>query len=266
MKALNDLENLNFELADGVATVTLNRPEAANGLNIPLAQDLLKVAIACEASTEVRAVLLTGAGKMFCGGGDINSFAEAGEHVSEMITELTSYLHSAIARLRHMRAPVVVAVNGTAAGAGFSLALLGDYVIASEKAKFTMAYTGIGLSPDGSASYFLPRLIGLRKTQELMLTNRLLTAAEALEWGMLNKVVAPEEVMPAAQALAKQLAAGPTEAYGAIKQALAVTYANGLEAQMDLETRLIARMSNTEDGKEGVSAFLEKRPPQFNGR
>ena len=262
---MKNYKNIKFDTIDGVATITLNRPEAANGINIPLAKDLLDAAIICEAWQEVRVVIITGEGKMFCGGGDINSFSEAGEHVSEMLTELTCLMHAAFCRLRHMRAPVIVAVNGTAAGAGLSLAVLGDYVVASEKAKFTMAYTGIGLSPDGSSSHFLPRLIGLRKTQELMLTNRLLSAQEAADWGIINKVVAPDEVMPEALALAQQLAKGPTNAYGAVKDLLNMTHLNGLEAQMDLETRYISKMGSSKDGKEGVAAFLEKRAPEFKG-
>ena len=265
MESLSNLENLKFDLSEGLATVTLNRPEDANGINIPLAKDLLKVAIACEDSQDVRAMLITGEGKMFCGGGDINSFADAGDSIGEMITELTTYLHAAISRLRRMRAPIVVAVNGTAAGAGLSLAILGDYVVASEKAKFTLAYTGIGLSPDGSSTYTLPRLIGLRRTQELMITNRLLNAEEALDWGLVNKVVAQDQVMPEAQAMAVRLASGPTQAFGAIKDLLMATYDNGLETQMDLETRHIANMGKSADGQEGIKAFLEKRKPQYKG-
>lgn len=258
-------ENIKFEISDGVATVTLNRPDDANGINIPLAKELLNAAILCENSEAVRVVIITGEGRFFCGGGDVNSLAEARDNISEMLTELTGYLHSAIARFRHMRAPVIVAVNGTAAGAGLSLSMIGDYVVASEKAKFTMAYTGIGLSPDGSASHFLPRLIGLRKTQELMITNRLLSAQEALDWGMVNKLVAPENVLGEAQSLAAGLAKGPTNAYGAIKELLNQTYLNGLETQMDLETRLIAKMGRSEDGLEGVAAYLENRPPEYKG-
>lgn len=258
-------KNIKFDVSNGIATITLNRPAEANGINIPLAKDLLDAAVKCEASKGVRAVLLTGEGKMFCGGGDINGFLDAGENVSEMLTELTCILHASIARLRHMRAPVIVAVNGTAAGAGLSLAILGDYVVASEKAKFTMAYTGIGLSPDGSSSHFLPRLIGLRKTQELMLTNRLLSSQEAFEWGMVNKVVAPDEVMSEAMIIAESLANGPTNAYGKVKALLNETHLNGLEAQMDLETRYISQLGSSEDGKEGVAAFMEKRAPKFVG-
>ena len=258
-------ENIKLDVAAGVATITLNRPNEANGITIPLAKDLLDAAQKCEVSNEVRAVILTGEGKMFCGGGDVNGFLEAGDNVSEMLIEITSFLHAAIARLRYMRAPVIVAVNGTAAGAGLSLAMLGDYVIASEKAKFTMAYTGIGLSPDGSSSHFLPRVIGLRKTQELMLTNRLLTAQEALDWGMLNKVVPPEQLTSEAMSLAQQIAKGPTDAYGKVKLLLNDTHMNDLEAQMDLETRYISELGASVDGKEGVSAFLEKRAPVFKG-
>lgn len=263
---LNKLQNIEFDLSNGIATVTLNRPEEANSINIALAQDLLEVAIACESSKDVRVVLLTGKGKLFCGGGDINSFAESGDEFSEMLIQLTSYLHAAIARFRHMRAPLVVAVGGAAAGAGLSLVAMGDYVVASEKAKFTMAYTGIGLSPDGSSSYFLPRLIGLRRTIELMMTNRVLSAAEAVEWGLVNQIVDPDQVFVKAAEMADLFSAGPTESYGAIKELMSVTYSNGLETQMDLESRLIANMGRTHDGQEGVDAFLNKRKPKFIGQ
>ena len=258
-------ENIKFEISNGIATITLDRPDAANSINIPLAKDLLSAALVCEGNESVRAVILTGAGRMFCGGGDINSFEESFDNIGEMLTELTGYLHLAITRLRHMRAPVIVAVNGTAAGAGLSLAMIGDYVVASEKAKFTMAYTGIGLSPDGSATHFLPRIIGLRKAQELMITNRLLSAREALDWGLVNKLAAPEDTLAEARSLAEDLAKGPTNAFGSIKELLNQSYLNGLETQMDLESRHIAKLGCSDDGREGITAFLEQRAPQYKG-
>jgi 2-(1,2-epoxy-1,2-dihydrophenyl)acetyl-CoA isomerase len=165
-----------------------------------------------------------------------------------------------------MNKPLIVAVNGMAAGAGFSMAVCGDLVLAAESAKFTMAYTAAGLSPDGSASYFLPRLIGMRKTQELMLTNRRLKAEEALEWGLVTQVVADEELAETAMKLAQQLAEGPTLAYGQVKQLLNSSFNNSLETQMELEGRGISAMAASTDGREGIQAFLEKRAPIYQGK
>ena len=258
-------ENLLFEVDDGVATVTLNRPDAANAIDLALGRELMQVAIRCDEDASIRAVLLTGAGKMFSAGGDLRSFASLGDALPAGLKELTVYLHAASSRFTRMRAPLVVAVNGAAAGAGFSIAVSGDLVVAAESAKFTMAYTAAGLSPDGSSSWFLPRLIGTRRTQELMLTNRRLSAAEAMEWGLVTRVVADDALAAEARALAKQLAQGPTRAYGVVKSLLATSFGESLETQMEYEARGIAAMSGTLDGREGIRAFLEKRAPKFTG-
>jgi len=259
-------ENLTLERRDGVATLTLNRPNAANSLHIPLARELMDAAIVCDDDPETRAVIVTGAGSMFCAGGDLRSFAEAGMDISSRLKELTAYLHAAISRLTRMNAPVIAAVNGMAAGAGFSLAVAADLTIASETAGFVMAYTNAGLVPDGSSTFFLPRRIGDRRTRELMLTNRRLTAAEAFDWGLVNQVVPADQLMPVASKLAASLAAGPTRSFGATKALLNATFENGLETQMELEARAIAAASISADGQEGIRAFLEKRKPQFTGR
>ena len=259
-------DNLTLERRDGVAVLTLNRPTAANSIDIPLGRDLMHAAIECDDDPDVRAVVLTGAGKMFCAGGDLRSFADAGAAIGSRLKELTAYLHAAISRLTRMNAPVVAAVNGMAAGAGFSLAVAADLVIASDTAGFVMAYTQAGLVPDGSSTFFLPRRIGDRRTRELMLTNRRLTAAEALEWGLVNQVVPAAELLPAATKLATSLAQGPTRSFGAVKALLNESFEHGLEAQMELESRAIAAASTGPDGQEGIRAFLEKRAPQFSGR
>lgn len=261
-----DYQTLLFAIEDGVATITLNRPDAANGINLLMAQEWADVTTRCDEDRAVRAVLITGSGKMFCAGGDLKSFAGLGAGIGAGLKELTMYLHAGISRLARMDAPVIVAVNGTAAGAGFSLAVAGDLVLAAESAKFTMAYTAAGLSPDGSSSYFLPRLIGLRKTQELMLTNRRLNAQEALEWGLVNRVVADTELLTEAGKLARQLASGPTTAFGTVKKLLLTSLNTQLEAQMESEARGIAQLSGGSDGQEGIRAFVEKRAPVFQGK
>jgi 2-(1,2-epoxy-1,2-dihydrophenyl)acetyl-CoA isomerase len=259
-------ENITLERHDGVATLTLNRPQAANSIDLALARELMEAAIVCDDDPDTRAVILTGAGTMFCAGGDLRSFADAGTGISGRLKELTAYLHAAISRLTRMNAPVVAAVNGMAAGAGFSLAIAADLTIASETAGFVMAYTNAGLVPDGSSTFFLPRRIGDRRTRELMLTNRRLTAAEALDWGLVNQVVAADQLLPTADTLARTLAQGPTRAFGAVKTLLNGSFETGLETQMELEARAIAAASITPDGQEGIGAFLEKRKPQFTGR
>ncbi|MDF1690997.1 MAG: enoyl-CoA hydratase-related protein [Zhongshania sp.] len=261
---MHDYNTLLWEQADGVAKITLNRPDAANSLNIEMTRELMLAAMRCDEDKDIRAVILTASGKMFCAGGDVMSFHQAGDDVGLYIKEITAYLHSANARFARMSAPLIVAVNGTAAGAGFSLAISGDLVLAADTAKFTMAYTGIGASPDGGSTHFLPRLVGLRRAQELMLTNRVLSAAEALDWGLLTKVLSADELAAEADALARKMAAGPSIAHGEIKSLLLSSYSNTLETQLELESRGIAKAVGSSQGKEGLNAFVEKRKADFN--
>jgi len=167
--------------------------------------------------------------------------------------------------MAHMDAPVVGAINGMAAGAGFSLAAACDIAIAGQSTRFTLAYTAAGLSPDGSSTWFLPRLVGLRRARELMLTNRMLNADEACEMGIIDRVVADDALQDEAMAQAKAFAAGPTMAYGATKRLLQDTWTSGLETQMDRETRSISDLTRTADAHEGIDAFLNKRKPSFKG-
>jgi 2-(1,2-epoxy-1,2-dihydrophenyl)acetyl-CoA isomerase len=258
-------ESILLDIDGPIARITLNRPESANGLTLPMTREFMQAAIRCDEDPNVRAIVLTGAGKLFCAGGDLKSFAGEGERIGAVLKEMTAYLHAAISRLARGSAPVVTAVNGTAAGAGFSLAVAGDLAVASEKAKFTMAYTAAGLSPDGSSSYFLPRLIGIRRTQELMLTNRRLSAQEALDWGLVTRLAPEGEVLKQAEELARQLADGPTLAFGVVKRLLATTFSEGLETQMEHEALGIASSAMTDDGREGIQAFLDKRSAVFRG-
>jgi 2-(1,2-epoxy-1,2-dihydrophenyl)acetyl-CoA isomerase len=261
-----EYRNIRFALADGVATITLDRPDAANAIDLALGRELMHAAIRCDEDPAVRAVLLTATGKMFCAGGDLKAFAAQGDALPALLKELTVYLHAATSRFARMNAPLVVAVNGTAAGAGFSLAVSGDFVLMAESAVLAMAYTAAGLSPDGSSTWFLPRLVGMRRTQELMLTNRRLSAAEALAWGLVSQVVPDAELAAKAAALAAQLAAGPTRAFGTVKSLLASAFSESLETQMELEARGIAAMAHCADGREGIEAFVQKRAPKFSGR
>src|SRR3989454_2906732 len=184
-----DFQFLTLELRDGVATITLNRPEAFNALSLGLGRELFHAALEVDEDPAVRCVVVTGAGRAFCAGGDVRDFADNLEHIGVLIKELTTYLHGTVSRFCRSDKPVIMAVNGIAAGGGLSFALSGDLVVAAESARLTMAYSRIAATPDGSSSYFLPRLIGLRRAMELYFTNRVLTAREALEWGLVTRVV-----------------------------------------------------------------------------
>ena len=262
-----DYRYVNFEMdGGGIARLTLNRPEAGNALHTDLCKEMLDVSIRCDEDPEVRVLVVAANGRMFCAGGDLRSFGAHADRLGPLLKEMTVRLHATFSRFARMRAPVVTAVNGIAAGGGFGLAMCSDLVIATESAAFTMAFTAAGLSPDSSSTWFLPRIIGLRRAQELMLTNRRLSAHEALEWGLVTRVVADDALAEETTNVARTLASGPTEAFGSVKRLLAATFDNGLETQMEFEAREVTENARGADGREGVSAFLEKRRPVFTGR
>jgi 2-(1,2-epoxy-1,2-dihydrophenyl)acetyl-CoA isomerase len=260
------MEHVLYAVSEGVATVTLNRPAQFNALNLAMARELYEVSIACGEDAAVRAVVITGAGKAFFAGGDLSSFAEAGERRGALIREMTSAFHGAIARFNSLDAPVIAAVNGVAAGAGFSMMLSCDLAVAARSAKFSMAYTKAGLTPDGSSTYFLARTVGLRRAQELTLTNRTLTADEALDWGLLTRVVDDADFGASVDQLAREIASGPTLSFGAAKRLIRKGFDESLETQMENETGAIAAASLRRDGLEGVDAFLGKRAPVYLGQ
>jgi len=260
-------QHVKIERADGVATLTLNRPDAYNALDLTLGRELFQASIELDEDAGVRCVVITGSGKAFCAGGDVKSFVDNLGRIGAHIKELTTYLHGAISRLCRSDKPVIMAVNGVAAGGGFSLALSGDLVVAAESAKFSMAYSRIAATPDGSSSYFLPRLVGIRRSLELYLTNRPLTAREALEWGMITRVVPDAELAASVGTLARELAQGPSKAFGAAKRLFHQSTWESLETQMELEAQAIAASGRTEDFRAGVTAFADKKPPPaFRGR
>jgi 2-(1,2-epoxy-1,2-dihydrophenyl)acetyl-CoA isomerase len=252
-----------FDVDGAVATITLNRPEVGNALDIPMSRELLEAAMRCEADAAIRCVVLTGTGKLFCGGGDVAAFAGAGDDLPKMLREITVYLHAAIAVLARMEKPLVTAINGSAAGAGIGLAILGDVALAEPTASFSLAYTGIGLTPDGGATWLLPRLIGLRRTQELCLTNRRVKAEEAASLGLVTRLVEAGTLAAETKAVAEQLARSATAALGATRKLLVESYTNTLEDQLALESRVISNQALNVEGREGVTAFFEKRAPRF---
>jgi 2-(1,2-epoxy-1,2-dihydrophenyl)acetyl-CoA isomerase len=259
-------QHLLLERREHVATITLNRPEAYNALDLGLGRELFHAALEVDEDPDVRCVVITGAGKAFCAGGNVKDFADNLARIGILVKELTTYLHGAVSRLTRSAKPVIMAVNGVAAGGGLSFALSGDIVVAAESARFTMAYSKIAATPDGSSSYFLPRLIGLRRTLELYLTNRVLSAREALEWGLVTRVVPDAELKDAVDVLARELAAGPTLAIGGAKRLFHQSTWESLETQMELEAQAIAASGHTEDFREGVTAFANKKTPTFRGR
>ena len=246
-----------------VAIIRLNRPSDGNAVTVELATELLDAVTRCDGDPSVRAVIITGAGTMFCVGGDLKEFSRQGANAGRYTKDVTHAFHAAISRMNRMDAPVIAAINGTAAGAGFSLALATDLAVAAESARFTMAYTRAGLSPDGSSTYFLARHLGLRRAKEMALLNPVLSARQAMDWGLLNRVVSNEDVLSTAMELAKELAVGPRSAQGETKRLILAGVNESLETQMESETSAIARMADAADGREGIAAFSLKRPPTF---
>ena len=254
--------SVQVETRGAVALVTLNRPDSANTLNLQMAMDLLAAAMTCARTAAVRAVVLTGAGRHFCFGGDLRAMATRDTSGDGYIRELTTYLHAAISHFVRMDAPVVAAVNGTAAGAGVGLVAMADLALCARSSKFNLAYTNAGLTPDAGTTFLLPRTVGVKRAMELLLLNRTLSAAEALVWGLVNEVVADEQLLTRAMEVAEQLAQGASGAYGATKRLVAQSL-GAFESQMVLESETIAAHAVSPEGTEGISAFLEKRKPQF---
>ena len=252
---------LRRERQGGVLKLTLNRPEVGNAIDLPLAQALMQAAIDADEDDSVRCVVLTGAGRMFCAGGDVGEFGAQLEALPTLLKQVTSHLHSAISRFSRMSKPLVTAINGPAAGAGFSLALLGDIALAARSASFVLAYGAIGLSPDGGATFLLPRLVGMRRAQELALLNKRLNAEEAAAIGLITRVVEDATLEAEAVTLAEQLARSATSALGKTRQLLLQSFSSTLETQMEAESRAIAELGRTPHGQAGVAAFVAKKKP-----
>ena len=253
-----------FERRGAVGWIRLSRPETGNAMDLQLLSELGDAMRQCEADASIRAVVLTGSGKFFCVGGALDTMRNPDE-LGLRIREMTFHLHSVIAALARMRAPVIAAVNGPAAGAGLSLAIACDVVIASESARFSSSYAAAGLPSDGGQSWTLPRRIGHGRAREMMLLDRRLTAGEAADWGLVNEVASPADLEARAGELAEKLAAGPTAAFGRIKGLLTDGDRSGLETQLELEARAMAKSVLSPDSQEGITAFLEKRAPVFKG-
>ena len=248
-----------------IARLVFNRPDVGNAVDVPSTRAMLEAAIACDEDDAIRCVVLTGAGRLFCAGGDIGGFSAVGDELPALLKELTANINAAVSILSRMAKPLLCVVNGPAAGAGLSFAILGDYVLAARSAHFTLAYGGIGLSPDGGATWLLPRLVGLRRAQELVVSNRRVGAEEAAEIGLVTRVVDDAALPAEADALAATLAATASRSIGRTRQLLLASFETSLDTQMQLEARAIAEGARDPDGREGVAAFLERRKPHFTG-
>lgn len=255
-----------LSLAGGIAHLRLNRPQAANGMSVELLKALYGAVMTCHGTPGVRVLLLTGEGRNFCAGGDVQAFAARGAALPDYIRPATAYLQDSVLSLARLQAPVIVAVQGFAAGGGgFGLVCAADFVIAAESAKFLAGATRVAMAPDAGVSVTLPRLVGLRKATEILLTNPVIDAAEALRLGLVTKVVPDAELENAARALALELAEGAPLALAATKRLLRSGMALGMEACLSEEARTVSELSGTADAREGLAAVIERRRPNFTG-
>ncbi|NEY88767.1 enoyl-CoA hydratase-related protein [Tabrizicola oligotrophica] len=257
-----DYTAITYDLTDGIATITLNRPEVMNALTTGLRRELLDALL--RSHHEARVLVLTGSGRAFCSGQDLQDAGQVGAFDLERI--LNEEYVPMIKAITDSPIPTISAVNGAAAGAGANLALAADIVIAAESASFIQAFTRIGLVPDAGGSYWLPRQIGLARSMGAMLLGDRISAGQAADWGMIYECVPDAEFAAQVRARAAQLAAGPGVAYRGVKTMLRASFGNDLDAQLALEARLQGGCGQTQDFREGVAAFLEKRPAKFAGR
>jgi 2-(1,2-epoxy-1,2-dihydrophenyl)acetyl-CoA isomerase len=262
-----DLRVVRYQVDQGVATIQLNRPEAGNAIDLTLVEDFYEAVFRAGDDPAVRAVLLGGAGRSLSTGGDLAMFAglEKGE-LPGRLRQMIDLYHLALDRLTRMDAPVVCAVRGAAAGGGLGLLHAADVVIAAEDSKFALGYAALGLPSDGGNTWFLPRLVGLRRAQQLMLLNPVLTGPEALDWGLVTELAPADEVEERARQLAVRLATGPTLAFGRMKRLLRDSWTNDLSGQLSAETTQMAEAGASDDAAEGIAAFMAKRRPAFYGR
>ena len=260
-----DLTTIDYGVRDGVAHVRFDRPEGANAVNPTFSRDLREVMLEIEFDDAVKAVSVTAAGNVFSAGGDLKEFHAAGEELPKLASGMLTDFHGAIYKMNRTPKPFVAGVGGAAGGAGMSIVSAFDLVVCGESAKFTMAYTRAGVTPDGTSSYFVARHVGLRRMLDLTLTNRVLSASEAEAWGFVNRVVPDDEVDDATAELAQQLADGPAWALGHAKAVVYNGYEAPLETAAEFEGVTIAAAMSTHDGREGIAAFVEKRAPEFTG-
>jgi 2-(1,2-epoxy-1,2-dihydrophenyl)acetyl-CoA isomerase len=251
------------ERHENILQVTLNRPEAFNALNLEMMEGLGKAMASAAVDDSIKGVMLTGNGKAFCSGGDLKWISQQAEEAGSVLYRLAPMFHLAIAEIHRMGKPVVAAINGIAAGGGFSLALACDFRVMAESASMRQAYTSSGLSMDGGGSFALPRIVGLARAMEIMAFDQPIPSARALEWGLVTKVVPDEEVGKEALALLQRLAKTSIHSFAWSKKLITESFTNTLETQLELERQGISDCATHPDGQEGIQAFVEKRKPNF---
>jgi 2-(1,2-epoxy-1,2-dihydrophenyl)acetyl-CoA isomerase len=265
--AEHTLTTVDYTVTGGIAVVRLNRPEQGNAINLAMTRELAEIAARLAEDDTVRVVLLLGSGPRLTTGGDIDLFSTTPrEKLPSLLRRMVDDYHRAFQRLLELDAPLVVGVRGAAAGGGLGLVCAADYAIAGEDAVFALGYARLGLSADGGTTWFLPRLVGLRRAQEMFLLNRRLDAAEATEAGLINRVVPDGDVEAEARTVATRLAAGPTRAYGGMCRLLRASYDSDLGTQLDAEQHTLVEIATGEDAAEGIAAFAAGRRPGFSGR
>jgi 2-(1,2-epoxy-1,2-dihydrophenyl)acetyl-CoA isomerase len=256
-----------LDIADGIARLRLNRPDAANGMSAELLSALCDAIMVCHGQPDLRVLILSGEGANFCAGGDVRAFASKGEKLPAYIRQATAYLQNAVTGLLRLEAPVIASVHGFAAGGGgFGLVCASDIVIAGASAKFLAGATRVAMAPDAGVSVTLSRLVGLRRAMSILLTNPVITASEALEMGIVTKVVPDEELGEASLALARELAAGAPKALAATKRLVWAGTGSSVEQCLSEEARTVSELSGMADAREGLAAVIERRKPKFTGR
>lgn len=257
---------IRFELRDGVARLTLSQPARGNPFDLAFCAELCTHAIECDENPDVRAVLISAEGKYFSVGADLKWLGADREQLPRKLKAATADLHMAITRLSRCDAPVVLAAHGLVTGGATALTAMADFAIATRSARFYAAYSGIGFVSDGGGSAFLPRRVGSRRAAEFVMLNQTWTADEAARHGLVSKVVDDTALMAEAEAVAAQLAAGPTKTYGELRQLLLATFDTSLDTQLEMEARAISRCARTDDSWNAIQSVLAKQKPVFSGR
>lgn len=261
----NHFKHIKLEVENHVALLTLQDPEHQNAFSPQMSEELLDAWNECE-DPQIHSIILTGAESVFCGGFDPRELKGSQDEAIRKMSRMTVYLHSVISTMRRIPKPIIAAVNGPAHGAGFSLALAADFILASEMSNFAMSYIQMAVSPNGGASYFLTRLVGAARAAELIMTGKTISARKAFEWGIVSGVVAHDNLSVESRALAQYFAQGPGIALGRSKRLIEQAKTNSLEDQLEEERHSMMTTVKSEDFKEGLQAFLEKKKPKFKGK